>query len=78
MALDDIFKEIGHTLEEAGKTALRSGVDTIRTVLAEKFAGTEAGQRTIQEFKFREIGKVFPWIILGVLGIFILGRLARG
>lgn len=78
MAVEDIFKEIGNTLADVGKQALRQGVATIRTTLAERFAATPAGQQTIQEFKFREIGRMLPVIVAVVVGVFLLGRLARG
>lgn len=74
---DSLFREIGDTLKETAKATIRQGTATLRSVLAERFAGTSTGQQIITEFKFREIGKMLPLLIGIVLAVFFVGWIAR-
>lgn len=71
---DSLFKEIGNTLSDTAKTALQAGVASVRTAIARDALVSQQGQAVIAEYKMQTIQGYIPWIIAGIVGLFLLGR----
>jgi hypothetical protein len=77
MAFDELFKEIGHTLEDTARDAIQTGKETLRQAVSRRVAESQFGQQVIADIKMAEISRMMPVIILVLVGIFFLGRTIR-
>jgi hypothetical protein len=75
MGVDDLFREIGTTLRDAGNTALSAGVATVRTAIARDAISSAEGQAVISDYRNQQIMGYLPWILAAVVGLFLLGRI---
>ena len=73
----DLFKEIGDTLGEWSKGAVQGGVAQVRTVIAREAINSPEGQAVVAQYKMQTLIGYLPWIIAGVVVIFLAGRFIK-
>lgn len=73
-SISSLFREIGTTLQDVTRQGISTVGETVKTALAARIMSSPEGQAQIAQYKLDYLGKYLPWLIIGAVGLFFLGR----